>query len=353
MAIKEEAIIIHRTDENGDKVMQFPYTKKEYVEGLIVDLPVGHMYFSLEPTVPVGRLPALGATYNRKLYADLWSYAQERGLVISESEWQQRASANGGNCAYYSDGNGSTTFRVPSMKCWVRGANGIEEVGSYLEAGLPNITGFAAGFPWNAENHGAWTDKTETTKGPTGAFYGDGWSRSGKSDGREGTSTSFDASRSNAIYGNSDTVQPCSLVGVWLIVAYGFVTNVGDADVANVMRAVEGVQTQRRVVDVSIQEAILKLIYSDATFKQVSLPDITVTHGVLHPDSNKYEATIPLPVGYTREQCKYAVCPYGWSDHMNLSVNQSTGVVHCESYDSEYNQPQSFQYICIAIKVGG
>ena len=108
---------------------------------VVIDLPVGHMYWSVEKTVPTGRLPASGAVYNRPLYSSLYAWAEANDLVISESEWQAIASANGGNCAYYSDGDGSTTFRVPSIKCWVKGANSVEEVGSYLEAGLPNITG--------------------------------------------------------------------------------------------------------------------------------------------------------------------------------------------------------------------
>lgn len=81
--------------------------------------------------------------------------------------------------------------------------------GDYKEAGLPNIKGFAAGFPWDAENHGVWTDSSKSTKlSPSGPFYGSGWARSGRKDGREGQSTYFDASRSSAVYGKSDTVQP-------------------------------------------------------------------------------------------------------------------------------------------------
>jgi hypothetical protein len=60
---------------------------------------------------------------------------------------------------------------------------------------------------------------------------------------------SLDASRSSFVYGNSDTVQPKSLVGQWLIVAFGTVSNVGNADVANVMQAVERVQTGLGKVD--------------------------------------------------------------------------------------------------------
>ena len=82
---------------------------------VVIDLPVGHMYWSVEKTVPAGRLPASGALYNRPLYSGLYSWAEANDLVISESEWQAIASANDGNCAYYSSGDGSTTFRVPKL----------------------------------------------------------------------------------------------------------------------------------------------------------------------------------------------------------------------------------------------
>ncbi len=234
--------------------MDFPITKIENVEGavrsvnglkgnVVVDLPVGFMHISFEKEVPVGRLPAFGATYNRTLYADLWQYANDRGLVISESEWQAQASANGGNCAYYSDGDGSTTFRVPSLKCWVKGANGIEEVGSYLQAGLPNIEGSA--------NHTFYYEPEDTyLKGAFGLSSVNGYRKSsGTSWVNDRPFLIFDASRSNPIYGNSDTVQPKSIVGMWLIVAYGTVSNIGNADVSNVMQAVESVQANK--VDVS------------------------------------------------------------------------------------------------------
>lgn len=129
-------------------------------------LPVGFEYFTTNPNIPAGSLPLLGGVYIRTLYKDLWNWVQEQtGYLIEESEWQEKSAANGGNVPFYSTGDGITTFRVPSLKCWVKGANGIEEVGSYLSAG---------------------------------------------------------------------TVQPKSIVGMWLVKAYGTVTNVGSADVSNI-----------------------------------------------------------------------------------------------------------------------
>lgn len=53
-------------------------------------------------------------------------------------------------------------------------------------------------------------------------------------------------------------------------------------------------------------------------------------------------ATIPLPEGYIREQCKYFI------DKNQNCLNQSTGYyeIACEIGDSTYN----ISYLCIAVK---
>ena len=222
-------------------------------------LPVGHEFFTTNPNIPAGCIPLLGGEYSRTAYADLWAWVQtQEGYLLEESAWQSKATANGGNVPFYSTGDGITTFRVPSLKCWVKGANGIEEVGSYLSAGLPilpdmshthergtmNITGvitYITADTNNISNSGYPT---------TGAFR---WSneaysqRASLASGTGSRDLNFDASRSwtgetssasltrtTDIYGNSDTVQPKSIVGMWLVKAYGTVTNVGNTDVANI-----------------------------------------------------------------------------------------------------------------------
>jgi hypothetical protein len=185
-------------------------------------LPVGYEYFSINPNVPQGSLPLLGGEYNRSTYSDLWEWVQQQtGYLKTESEWQALSTAHNGNVPYYSDGDGSTTFRVPSLQCWVRGANGsVSTVGSYLAAGLPNITGLG----WNVmgKNASDWS----------GAFYADGILTFGTQTGTNigGGALHFDASRSNSIYGNSNTVQPESIVGLWLVKAYGTIVDTGTID---------------------------------------------------------------------------------------------------------------------------
>lgn len=199
-------------------------------------LPVGHEFFTTNPNIPAGCIPLLGGEYSRTAYADLWAWVQtQQGYLIEESAWQAKAAANGGNVPFYSKGDGSTTFRVPALKCWVRGADSISEVGGYLAAGLPNIEG----------QLGLWgTEKRYSTT--SGAFstnngeldYGAGHTKDG------GLIADFNASLSNPIYGSSDTVQPPSIVGMWLVKAYGTVTNIGSTDVANIAQGLTELETR-------------------------------------------------------------------------------------------------------------
>lgn len=192
-------------------------------------LPVGFETFTTNPNLQAGWLPLLGGEYSRAAYPDLWAWVQTQdGYLLEESAWQEKATANGGNVPFYSKGDGSTTFRVPALKCWVRGANSIDEVGGYLAAGLPNIEGKEASGR-NAEMgmDGAFYSKTNNDGTIIMTYY------------NTTTSTSyqrqcFDASLSNPIYGNSDTVQPPSIIGLWVVKAYGTVTNVGSTDVSNI-----------------------------------------------------------------------------------------------------------------------
>lgn len=189
-------------------------------------IPVGFEYFSTNPNIPAGSLPLFGGEYSRKVYSDLWAWVQEQaGYLIEESEWQSKSRRNEGNVPFYSKGNGTTTFRVPSLKCWVKGANGIEEVGSYLEAGLP-----------------AHTHEVAYARNDSGDYHLAGSVAPHIYDNKHyktisGYQTSGNAS--NSIYGNSDTVQPKSIVGMWLVKAYGTVTNVGNIDVADIVADAE------------------------------------------------------------------------------------------------------------------
>ena len=185
-------------------------------------LPVGFEYFTINKNIRTGSLPLLGGLYSRELYADLWSWVQEQpGYLISETEWQQKFQANNGNVPFYSSGDGTTTFRVPSLKCWVKSGSEITEVGSYLEAGLPNITG---SYPV--------TEGFNTQS--AGALYRDGTITGASGVDNNGSILRIDASRVNSIYGKSEEVTPESIVGLYCVIAFSTISNTGNLDVQSI-----------------------------------------------------------------------------------------------------------------------
>lgn len=174
---------------------------------------IGQIRFSINPNIEPGYLALNGQEVNRDDYPNLWAWVQQQvGFLVEEGEWQSISSAHNGNVGKYSVGNGSTTFRLPNLGCWVRGggeAGTANGVGGNLDAGLPNITGTQLRIPF--------ADMKNDT---SGAFYElneGGWVNGGTG-GDSGIG--FDASLSNDIYGNAETVQPESIIGIWLVKAY-------------------------------------------------------------------------------------------------------------------------------------
>ena len=180
---------------------------------------IGQIRFSINPNIEPGYLALNGQEVNREDYPNLWAWVQQQvGFLVEEGEWQSISTAHNGNVGKYSVGNGSTTFRLPNLGCWVRGggtAGTAAGVGGNLDAGLPNIMGTTNLNKTNA--NGALSPNVNT-----GALYktANGSTSTGGSDSGSAIQINFDASRSNDIYGNSDTVQPESIVGIWLVKAY-------------------------------------------------------------------------------------------------------------------------------------
>ena len=200
---------------------------------------IGQIRFSINPNIEPGYLALNGQEVNREDYPNLWEWVQQQvGFLVEEGEWQSISTAHNGNVGKYSVGNGTSTFRLPNLGCWVKGggtAGTATGVGGNLDAGLPNIEGGYTGtqddydmFVWQArqepENRGALSSVLDSVYqsgvefGGSGKFY----------------SVRFDASDSNPIYGNAETVQPESIVGIWLVKAYHVpVDNMGNTITVN------------------------------------------------------------------------------------------------------------------------
>lgn len=202
-------------------------------------LPLGHLFAWPYQTPPDGAIQCNGATYNRSLYKDFFAYATSKGWVKTEAEWQSIASSNGGFCPYYSQGDGSTTFRTPKFAPFMQVAIASGNVGKCHQDGLPGIEGIAqwpyGGYSTMGKFTGAfYLNANNSFAGTTGG--------SDYSNGRPGFG--FDASRSNAIYGRSDTVQPESHEWMICVVVAGQATNLGSVDMADVLAATAQVQAE-------------------------------------------------------------------------------------------------------------
>lgn len=187
---------------------------------------VGEEWVSYTGKMPVGGLPYCGQVVTRETYASLWKYVQDNGLVKSETEWDSWSTANGGNVPFYSSGNGTTTFRMPKITGYIKGASSVvasstEKAGSYTREGLPNITGSPI---LGERNYSA-------APAPEGAIYQAkaGNSYAGSSDG-DNDYFKFDASRSNPIYGRSDHVTPETTRVLFGVYAYGTVAEYDKLD---------------------------------------------------------------------------------------------------------------------------
>lgn len=207
-----------------------PKQFKEATKDLGGGLPMGHLFAWPFQTPPDGCIQCNGATYSRTLYEDFWNYISSKGWVKTESEWNSIASKNGGYCPWYSEGDGTTNFRTPKFAPFMQIAIASGNVGKHHESGIPNITGYHDGIENGYTRIG-------------GAFYRGTRTGIGSGDSDNDNPTIyFDASRCNAAYGRSDTVQPESNEWMICVVVLGQATNIGSADVADVMSAIAQVQ---------------------------------------------------------------------------------------------------------------
>lgn len=149
---------------------------------IIVDSnPVGTIIAVAYTGVPKGYMHCNGAAVNRTTYVNLFN---KIGTT-------------------YGAGDGSTTFNLPNTVA--RFLEGGIGAGTYYEAGLPNITGNISAF--KSSISGAFVGSNNTNR------Y-DGWN---DNEDEYAVSTSFDASRSNRIYGASTTVQPPAMTVIYCI----------------------------------------------------------------------------------------------------------------------------------------
>ena len=156
------------------------------------DLPVGSYMLWAGKNTPEYFIEPAGQTLLRASYPELWQFAQDNGLVGS----------------LFGTGDGKTTFTVTDIRGnFISIANANDKVGKFTEAGLPNITG--------AIRTGAYKKDTSSASASGALSYGaysgtagDFWGDTGN--GYEYQTVNLNASKSNSIYGKSNTVTPAN-----------------------------------------------------------------------------------------------------------------------------------------------
>ena len=142
--------------------------------------------------------------------ADLYDSGDYTAIFETEANWQTAVTTYGvcGKFVYDSVNN---TVRLPKITGFTEGTITPSTVGSLTTAGLPNITG--------TEPAGWESGGTGEANGYSGAFYNAGGSSErGATAENRGELIGFNASLSNSIYGNSNTVQPQSIKVLYYIV---------------------------------------------------------------------------------------------------------------------------------------
>ena len=158
------------------------------------DLPVGSYMLWAGKNTPEYFIEPKGQTLLRSSYTELWQFAQDSGLVASNNNYVSGK--------LFGPGDGSTTFKVFDIRGkFLRVANDDIPVGTYQEAGLPNIK-----TPDNDDGIGHIGNSANKVSGPLQSVVVGRMAYSGS--GANLARIKFDASKSNSIYGNSDTVTP-------------------------------------------------------------------------------------------------------------------------------------------------
>lgn len=148
-----------------------------------------------------GWLLCNGAQISRTTYKNLWEFANDNNFVRAT---EAIADLDASEDLAFGPGDGSTTFSLPDVTNRFIEGNGTP--GTYVDAGLPNITGH---FPDGSDNDGY---------GPGGAFYKESWTHSAAYDGTVHPRViGMNAARSSGIYGRSSSVQPPALRMYYII----------------------------------------------------------------------------------------------------------------------------------------
>lgn len=128
---------------------------------------------------------------------------QGYNVTCSNDEFDNEVAATG-NCGKFVIDDTNNLIRLPKITKFIQGLTDLTNIGTSIEAGLPNITGRVDSIWLDSSDEPTSSDALTVGYGDTnyvGRSSQDGWAVS---------SLALNASNSNSIYGKSTTVQPAA-----------------------------------------------------------------------------------------------------------------------------------------------
>lgn len=179
--------------------------------GVNSGLNVGDIFYTMRNDNELnGAVECNGATYNTTDFTGAESIgnllAAGKLPYLSLADYATALATDGSVGVFGWDGAGTTTFRVPSLNDIFVETGTAAQIGDFVPAGAPNITGKFTVANSTQKGNIVSTDGCVYADGTTSGGYS---SFAGDSNSARGPKVAhIDASRSSSVYGNSNTVQP-------------------------------------------------------------------------------------------------------------------------------------------------
>ena len=197
---------VKKLDKASYTFIPYKYQKTNVLYKDRIVRKLGEIFIYAGTDIPDNSLPFDGQIISEcdVIYPDFYTWVINNGKTITLEEYETTVSQYS-QCGYFGLDTTTKTVRLPKIKAFIQNAESVSEIGEVENAGLPNING-----SWTT----GWLDAYIPTVNTSGAIANKNldaiehiW---------EGSSTkvnnpyevTFDASRANAIYGNSTTVTP-------------------------------------------------------------------------------------------------------------------------------------------------
>lgn len=228
----ENMVVVSTTEpeKKKDGLIWVNPNQEEAEKLVYVGHTVGDIYSISYTELDSGQLILKGQLVSREIYGILWAWLQKHpSLLITEQEYTEYVNSSENLCCpYFSTGTTENNFRLPNYNgVFFKATNDTSKINEYETDKQRNISGqFTShqnGSLLTATNvNGAfsWSTSSISNLGEIGDGYGKNYP------------IYFDASRSVGTEHTGSEVKPKSLNQVWVVQAFGVITNASSLDIS-------------------------------------------------------------------------------------------------------------------------